>query len=712
MSLNSEHNHTFFNVLLVMLCLIIGIIVVYTKVQNFDFVGFDDELYVTQNQYVQKGLSLEGIKWAFTTFHSANWHPLTWLSHMLDCELYGLNPAGHHWTNVEFHIANTLLLFFILFKMTGAIFRSALVAALFAIHPLHVESVAWISERKDVLSTFFGLLSIGAYYGYVKKSSFKYYLLVIVLISLGLMAKPMLVTLPFVLLLLDFWPLNRFRFQLDFHLKSKKTFGDAIRRNHRIILEKIPLFIPIAISCIITFFAQKSGGAVKAIWALPMKYRIENAVVSYVKYILKTVWPDNLAVFYPHPGNTLAFWQIFGAALLIFTACYWAMRSAQKYPYIPVGLFWYLGTLIPVIGLVQVGDQAMADRYTYIPLVGIFIIAAWGIPDLLKRLGDQTIRIRKKEREKRKENIWQKAGERIKEKVVGGRGAEIVSAITDLFKQRRFQKIFLGVSALTILVALSWISFFQLNTWRNGITLFEHAVSVTEKNYSAHNNLGKAYEPIDLDKAIFHYKKALTFKPNDDMVLFNLGNALLEKGCVDEAIRHYLSALKIKPDYPAALNNLGEAFGKKGDYDKAIYCFITLLRTETEKSNVRMNLANVYYLTGNAKEAISQYKEILRTDSDNADAHYNLAYVLSCQNKIKEAVLQFKETLNIDPKYSRAYYNLGHILLNQGKYSKAEVFFSEALQLDPGCSEARVSLDTVRKRISKSKTRINGYKIY
>ena len=302
-------------VLFVALCLTLCIVVVYIKVQNFGFVGYDDELYVTENLHVQKGVSLKGIKWAFTTFDSANWHPLTWLSHMLDCELYEMNPAGHHWTNIELHIANTLLLFFIFFKMTGAIWQSAFVAALFALHPLHVESVAWISERKDVLSTFFGLLTIGAYYRYVKNPSTKYYLLVIVFLSLGLMAKPMLVTIPFVLLLLDFWPLKRFQFQRDFYFKSEKLNNDVIRKKYRIILEKIPLFFLVVISCIVTFFAQKSGGAVKSLDALPVKSRIANAIVSYVSYVLKAIWPHKLAVFYPHPGNTLPSWQIVGAAL-------------------------------------------------------------------------------------------------------------------------------------------------------------------------------------------------------------------------------------------------------------------------------------------------------------------------------------------------------------------------------------------------------------
>jgi protein O-mannosyl-transferase len=671
-------------VLLVTVCLIIGIVAVYIKAQKFDFVGYDDDLYVTQNQFVQKGISLEGIKWAFTTFHSANWHPLTWLSHMLDCELYGLNAAGHHWTNIEFHIANTVLLFIILFRMTGALWQSAFVAALFAVHPLHVESVAWISERKDVLSTFFGLLSIAAYDAYVKKSSTKYYILMIVSFSLGLMAKPMLVTLPFALLLLDFWPLKRFQLQRDFLLKPEKPAEDAIGRNDRIILEKIPLFILVVGSCIVTFFAQKSEGAVMAIAALPLKYRIENAVLSYIKYIFKAIWPHNLAVFYPHPGNTLPLWQIFGGAILIIAACYGAIRTAKKYPYIPVGLFWYLGTLVPVIGLVQVGDQAMADRYSYIPLIGIFIIVSWGVPEF--------------------------------------------------FKERGFPKIFLRMSAAVLLVALSWESFFQLNTWENGITLFEHAVSVTRDNYQAENNLGTAYSSKDLDKAVFHYKTALKINPMDAMALYNLGTIYEKKGHMDRAISYYLKALRINPDYAGALNNLGMAFYDRGNYDRAALFFRSAIKTKSKHTDARINLANVLFLQSKPDEAILQYQKIIQTDPENADAHYNLACVLAFQNKINEAVHHYNEALRIDPKYSKAYYNLGNILLRQGKmkeaffqyakaieyrpdyvqaynqigvillkqgkFKKAGVFFSKALQIDPGFSEAHANLDIAQIRSS------------
>ena len=696
-------------VILVVLCLILSIVVVYIKVQKFDFVGYDDELYVTQNPIVQKGISPEGIKWAFTTFHSANWHPLTWISHMLDCELYGLNPTGHHWTNIEFHVANTVLLFFILFNMTGALWQSAFVAALFALHPLHVESVAWISERKDVLSTFFGLLSIVAYCRYVKRSSAKYYLMVLILFCLGLMAKPMLVTMPLILLLLDYWPLKRFQLHGDFPLRSDKPKDDAVRRNYRIILEKIPLLILAVISCIITFFAQKSEGAVKPIWALPLKYRIENALVSYVKYILKAIWPQKLAVFYPHPGNTLPWWQILGAALLIISAGYGALRAARKYPYIPVGLFWFLGTLVPVIGLVQVGNQAMADRYTYIPLIGMFIIVSWGISDLLNKLrdqsseirvrrsgfGDQTVRIRKEEREKRKGVVGQGPGERIKEKglrikerMVGGRVAEIVPTITKLFKKSRFQEIVLGISAGLILVALASKTYSQLNSWKNGITLFEHAVSVTHNNYCAYNNLGSAYESVDLDKAIFYYKAALKIRPNDAAAFYNLGNVFLEKGNIDKAIHYYLNALKIKPNDTAALNNLGGALIKKGDYDKANYYFKRALKTDPTGSETCMNFANALFLQAKPDIAVSLYKKILQTDSENADVHYNLAVVLSSQKKYQEAIRHYNKTLSIDPNYLKAHYNLGNILLKQGKMQEALVHYAETIKIKPDYVQA------------------------
>jgi tetratricopeptide (TPR) repeat protein len=550
------------------------------------------------------------------------------------------------------------------------------VAALFALHPLHVESVAWISERKDVLSTFFGLLSIAVYYHYVKNSSFKYYILAIILLSLGLMAKPMLVTLPFVLLLLDFWPLKRFQLQSDFHLKPEKKYSDAIRRNIQIIIEKIPFFIPVVVSCIVTFFAQKSEGAVKAMWALPIKYRIANAVVSYVSYVIKAIWPHKLAVFYPHPGNNLPLWQIAGGTLLIVAACYWALRTAKKYPYILVGLFWYLGTLVPVIGLVQVGDQSMADRYTYIPLIGIFIIVSWGVSDLFKK------RLR-------------------------GQRSEISSSLSDPFNKRRFQKIFLGISAAILLVALSLGSFYQLNTWKNGITLFEHSVSMTQNNYQSENNLGTAYGSKNLEKALFHYKAALKIKPGYAAALYNMGNIYEKKDLTDEAIRYYLKALQINPDYFGALNNLGLIFYNQGDYDRAVLYFKRALKTESKKADARINLANVLFLQSKPEEAISQYQKILQIDSENADAHFNLAYVLSNQNKINEAVHHYNEALRIDPENAKAHYNLGNIYFNQENTAEAFRHYAETIKLNPDYVQAYNKLGLIlfqQRKFNKAKT--------
>ena len=637
---------------LVSLCLVAAVVVAYMPAIHSDFVGFDDELYVTENKQVQEGLSSESLKWAFTTFHSANWHPITWLSHMLDCELYGLNPAGHHWTQVEFHIVNTVLLFFILFKMTGALFKSAFVAALFALHPLHVESVAWVSERKDLLSTFFGLMMIFAYHRYVKTSDFKNYLLIIVFLSLGLMAKPMLVTFPFVLLLLDFWPLERFQYKKnenDDLSQPGRTVYVGFKGFMRLVLEKIPLFIPVVISSILTFLAQKSEGAVKTLGALSLKTRIANALVSYVSYVSKAIWPSKLAVFYPHPGNALSGWTIIGAALLISAAILLSIRTFKKYPYIAVGLFWYLGTLVPVIGLVQVGGQAMADRYTYIPLIGLFIIVAWGVSDLFKK--------------------WQ------------------------------HKKNFLGVSIMIILSALAWKTFHQLGYWKNGIVLFENAVSVTENNYLAHNNLGTAYGPVDLDKAIYHYKAALKIKPDYVTAFFNLGIVMEKKGKTDEAIANYLEALRINPNYLEVYNNLGVVLFKKGDYEGAALYFNKALKINPQKTDARNNIANVLFAQGKVDEAVLHYKEAIRIDPKHSNAHYNLGNILLKQGKTKEAFTHFSEAIKINPDYAQGFNKIGEILFKQGKIDRAKVFFSKAIQIDPNDKEARKNLGLVNQAL-------------
>jgi tetratricopeptide (TPR) repeat protein len=464
------------------------------------------------------------------------------------------------------------------------------------------------------------------------------------------MAKPMLVTIPFVMLLLDFWPLKRFQYQYDFNLKSEEACRNAIRRNYRIIIEKIPLFIPVVISCIVTFFAQKSEGAVKAIEALPMKYRIENAIVSYVNYVLKAIWPHKLAVFYPHPVDSLSEWHIIGATLLIVASILFAIKAFKEHPYVAVGLFWYLGTLVPVIGLLQVGDQAMADRYTYIPLIGIFIVIAWGGANILKR--------------------WP------------------------------YRKIYLVIFALIILSALTERSFSQASHWKNSITLFEHTINVTENNYKAHNNLATALGPIDLDEAISHYREALRINPNYVTSLTNLGIALVDKGNYDEAVSCFTKVLEIDPQNTDARMNLANVFFEQEKSEKAISMYREILKTDPEDADTHYNIACVLSSEGKINKAVLHYKETIRINPRYSKAHYNLGNILLSQGKIAEAFYHFAMVIQFKPDFVQAYNKLGVILCRQGKFNKAGVFFSKALQIDPEFSEARANLDILRNRMS------------
>jgi len=458
----SFHQHGL--VLLLGLFLMILTFATFEQVRTYDFINYDDNRYITENQHVQSGLTLEGVTWAFTTTHAANWHPLTWLSHMLDCQLYGLNPSGHHLTNLVFHIASTLLLFLVLERMTGALWRSAFVAALFALHPLHVESVAWAAERKDVLSTFFWMLTMWTYVHYVERPGFNRYLLVLLSFVLGLLSKPMLVTLPFVLLLVDYWPLGRFQFgrlsgDRRSHTPKSSDTGDQKSIVLRLIREKVPFFVLCAISSILTIFAQQKIGALGSLESYTLGSRIANASVSYVRYIEKMVWPRHLAVLYPYQ-QMLPIWKVLGSGLLLVGVSVLVIRAVRKHPYLGVGWFWYLGTLIPVIGLVQVGKQAMADRYTYVPLIGLFVMIAWGVPDLLAG--------------------W------------------------------RFRKVVLSISTGLLLSLLMIVTNLQVKHWQNDITLFEHTLAATSNNFIIHYNLGVAFDRQGkTQEAIAHFAEAL-----------------------------------------------------------------------------------------------------------------------------------------------------------------------------------------------------------
>ena len=429
---------------------------VYSQVQDHEFINYDDDKYVTNNEYVKAGFTRDSVGWALTTSYNSNWHPMTWLSHMLDAQLFGPNSKGHHLTNLLFHIANVLLLFLVLLRMTGALWQSGFVAALFALHPLNVESVAWVAERKNVLSTFFWLLTMWAYIRYAQKTNLKRYSLVILFFAMGLMSKPMLVTLPFVLLLLDYWPLRR--------LQSDRRTAIS-----RLVYEKIPLLVLVAGSVVTTLTVQKMGGALGSLNAFPIQERVINALVSYWLYLQKMIWPGGLAIFYAHPENTLSVWKGLATAALLALVTTAAIRLARRAPYFAVGWFWYLGTLIPVIQLVQTGSIAMADRYAYVPLIGIFIIIAWGLPELLAK--------------------W-----RLRSRIL-----TIAAGIW-----------------ISTLMLMTWN---QVSHWKNSITIFSHAIEVTDIEYPdfllAHNNLANALLAEGrTGKAISHYKMAINLMPD------------------------------------------------------------------------------------------------------------------------------------------------------------------------------------------------------
>lgn len=559
------------------LFLVLAILFVYYQSIRYDFVNYDDEVYVTENMQVKAGLTLEGIIWAFTTGHGANWHPLTWISHMLDCELFGLNPMGHHWINLQLHIANTILLFLFFNWATGAVWRSGLVAAIFAIHPLHVESVAWIAERKNVLFALFMILSMLSYTGYVRHSNKKYYVLLIFFFVLGLMAKPMIVTLPFVLLLLDFWPLSRFQ------TKNDKLQMPGIQTSIKLVLEKIPLFILSAAACTATFFVQQQGGAVVSVEAIPLTARVANACVSYIRYIGNMIYPVNLAIFYPQQKWPFV-WVIMSALLLLGVSAL-VVRGSRNFQYLVTGWFWYLVTLIPVIGLVQVGSQSMADRYTYIPLIGLFIVVAWGLSDISAKFP----------------------------------GRKNVVAV------------FLSVILIFFMIC-AWI---QVGYWKNGITLFTHALKVTHNNSVAHCELGHVLDRHGKhDEAVIHYLKALQINPNYAEVHNNLGYNLANQGKFKDAVYHYNEALRLDPKYAKALNNLGTVLARQGNFEEAVYHFNQALQADPNYARAYYNLGKIYSNQCKIKEAIGFYRKALSFAPNMTQALYNLSWTLaSCENE-------------------------------------------------------------------------------
>jgi Tfp pilus assembly protein PilF len=592
------------------LCLLLVTVTlaVYWPAVHCDFLNLDDTYYFTANSHVQTGLKPANLVWAFTTRHASNWHPLTWLSLMLDAEMFGKGPFGPHLTNLLLHAANTALLFLLLRRLTAATWRSAVVAVLFALHPLHVESVAWVSERKDVLSTFFGLLSLWAYARYAQcvagdmcrvtrtesiRSRFtfhvlRFYWLALLFFALGLMSKPMLVTLPLVMLLLDWWPLQR--------VKSGQWPAAGIRS---LVWEKIPFFLLSVISCVVTYIAQQKGGAVTALTRITLSQRLDNAFVSYARYLGKTFWPVNLAVLYPLPAHWNGGLVIF-SVLLVIGLSVAAVWLGCKWPFVSVGWFWYVGTLVPVIGLVQVGIQSMADRYTYWPLIGVFMVLVWGFGAVC-------------------------AGRRVPVPLI----------------------IFL---AMTVLVACTFQTRDQLRYWQNDEVLFRHTLAVTKNNYLAYNNLGTwLSKKGQVAEAMDCFHKSLKIKPDDSDVLYNLGNAFAKLGNWDEAINNYQRALQIIPKQPDVLDNLGFAFAARKQFTEAIACFEAALKLDPDSSDAHNNVATILFIQKRFDEAIRHYREALRLQPDNPQIFSNLGDAQVKQGQTAEAVRSYQEALRLNP---------------------------------------------------------------
>jgi tetratricopeptide (TPR) repeat protein len=584
---------------------------VFWKVGSSDFIFYyDDKPYVTANLQVQKGLTVQGLVWAFASFHECNYHPLTWLSHMADCQFFGLNPMGHHLTNLFLHVANTVLLFLLFGRMTGMLWRSAFVAALFALHPLHVESVAWVAERKDVLSTFFWMLTLLGYARYAEQPGWRRYLLTLLSFALGLLAKSMLVTLPCVLLLLDFWPLCRM--QAGSSLAGRVPALSAFKKMRilsALILEKLPFFALTAVACILTFKAQKESGAVQSLVLVPLVPRMKNAIVAYVSYLGDMFWPAGLAVIYPFPAF-IPLWQVAAAGATLVAVTMLTLWWLRRYPFLAVGWFWYLGTLVPVIGLVQVGMQARADRYTYIPLIGIFLMVAWGVPELTRR--------------------WH---------------------------MRRLY----AIAGTAVVILLAVAAYRQVGYWQNDLTLFSHAVAVTTDNSPAMNNLGSVLSDLKRNReAAYWFKKSLEISPYQAFPYNNLGVLMDEEGRLDEALAYFSNALFAQRDYPQAHFNMGLVLEKKGMLKEAASHYRQVVQSEPDNVQALFKLGMVLAKDGKLDEAVVRFKEVLRVDPGQVRAHYNLGLALEMLGRRNEAIASYTEALRLRPDYREARENLAN----------------------------------------------------
>ncbi len=633
------------------ICLLLAL-AAFGPVIESDFVNYDDPLYVTENTQVQAGLTYAGLRWAFRATVGGNWHPLTLLSHMLDWQLFGQHAGWHHLTSLLLHIANTILLFLILERMTGASWKSVFVSALFALHPLHVESVVWISERKDVLSTFFGLLAVWAYIRYVEaegaapKLKGRHYTLAILLFAFALMSKSMLVTLPFVLLLLDFWPLGRLQclgFSDGYGFREGAGAGSSglsrVKRSLRfLVYEKAPFFALAAADAALALITQRQAGAVISIHSIPTGLRMANAVVAYGRYLLKTFWPVDLAVLYPYP-KVLPIWPVLLMGVFLTCVTVIAFRLRRGAPYLAVGWLWFMGMLVPVIGLVQVGFQSMADRYTYLPLVGIFIILAWGGSDLLLR--------------------W--------------RHSRRASA----------------VAAALVVAACSAITARQTLYWKNSQTLFEHTLAVTSNNSIAENKLALVLaESGKYDEATAHFREAARLEPHDGKAQATLASILAAQGKLDEAIAQYRTALEAGLDNAELHFDWGKALFAMGRFDEAVEELNAALSRNPDLSQARVRLATALQKSGRLADAKVQWTRLLQRETNNAYAHAELGLILAAEGQFASALEHLNTGVSLRPADPEFHLQLGNVLAEARKPEAAQKEFSMALPSRPDLAAA------------------------
>jgi tetratricopeptide (TPR) repeat protein len=682
--------------------LALAVFVVYLPVARCGFTNYDDPYYITENAPVKSGLTWSGLKWSLEDTHTGNWHPVTWWSHMLDCQWFGLRPAGHHLTNLALHAVNTVLLFGLLRTLTGRDGRSAVVAALFGLHPLHVESVAWVAERKDVLSGFFFLLTIWAYSNYVEQQSrdqrsarlpiwpvgcatgskvhdqescarrevsgqwsrspVVWYVLALLLFACGLMSKPMVVTLPFVMLLLDYWPLRR----AEWRIQNPES-GTSRARLHLwafLAAEKIPFFVLSAVACVLTILAQKESHAVVSTAGLPIGQRIAHAPLAYAHYLEEAFLPHNLAVYYPYEIAPAV--NVLGAGIVLAAITFLVIRFRRSWPYAFVGWLWFLGTLIPVIGLVQVGEQAWADRYTYLPLIGVFVAAAWAVTELAQRTGTGT------------NNPFMRP----------------------------------GLFAVAIVIGLSLVirTSVQLSYWKNTKTLFEHAERVTRDNHMAITLLGSLLaREGKIEEAIDRYHAALRIKPAYPEAHFFLGTALEQQGKTAEAIKEYRQVLWYKPVQEQAYIFLGAALAKQRSFAEAAEDYRAALEINPGSAVAHNNLARLLHTQGELEEARQHYLAALKFDPGLAQAHNNLGTLLIQQGKLADGAAELRESLRLSPGNLETQYNLAMALNHQQKWAEAADLFAKTVANLSGDANAHYEFALALQHLGKTREAMSHY---